>query len=80
MGVVVDFNMEKIIMLSLLIFSANMFGQNVQTVKTVAYSFIVQDTPSQLFTMRQFNQNYLSTYRLLARGLNSVTKKDTFQI
>ncbi len=75
MGVMVDFNMEKIIMLSLLIFSANMFGQNVQTEKTVAYSFIVQDTPSQLFTMRQFNQSYLSTYRLLARGLNSVTKK-----
>ncbi|MEQ8471732.1 MAG: hypothetical protein RIC35_11125 [Marinoscillum sp.] len=38
------------------------------------YSFIIQDSPSRLFTMRQFNQGYLSGYRLLARGLNSNIK------
>ena len=35
-----------------------------------SYSFIMQDSPSRLFTMRQFNQNYLSTYRFLTNELN----------
>lgn len=34
------------------------------------YSFIVQDTPSQLFTMRQFNESYLSGYRMLSKELD----------
>lgn len=38
----------------------------------VDYNFIIQDTPSQLFTMRQFNDNYFSTYRLFARGLDEI--------
>lgn len=40
------------------------------------YSFIIQDRPSQLFTMRQSNQDYLSAYRLFARGLNRVSKSE----
>jgi len=40
------------------------------------YSFIIQDSPSVLFTMRQFNQNYLSGYRLFARELNHVAKDE----
>ena len=31
--------------------------------KTV-YSFIIQDSPARLFTMRQFDEDYLSGYRL----------------
>jgi hypothetical protein len=38
----------------------------------VDYNFIIQDTPSQLFTMRQFNENYFSAYRLFARGLDEL--------
>lgn len=30
------------------------------------YSFIIQDTPARLFTMRQFDENYLSGYRLFS--------------
>lgn len=37
---------------------------------TSRYSFIIQDSPSRLFTMRQFDQAYLSGYRILARELN----------
>jgi hypothetical protein len=44
--------------------------------KMTNYSFIIRDAPSQLFTMRQFNQNYLSGYRLFARELYSVTGND----
>ena len=40
------------------------------------YSFIIQDSPSVLFTMRQFNQNYISAYRLFARELNHVAKDE----
>ncbi|HEY3370310.1 MAG TPA: hypothetical protein VGK10_05640 [Prolixibacteraceae bacterium] len=40
------------------------------------YSFIVRDSPSQLFSMRQFNQNYISGYRLLTRQLYSITGHD----
>ena len=38
--------------------------------KKISYSFILQDTPSSLFSMRQFNQNYLSGYRFLNLQLN----------
>lgn len=40
------------------------------------YSFIIQDSPSRHFTMRQINRSYLSGYRLFARSLYSVTKND----
>ena len=34
------------------------------------YPFILRDSPPRLFTMRQFDENYLSGYRLLADLLN----------
>lgn len=33
------------------------------------YSFIIQDSPARLFTMRQFNQDYLSGYQLYSKML-----------
>lgn len=36
------------------------------------YSFIIKDSPPSLFTMKQFNQNYLSLYRLSVNELNKV--------
>jgi len=53
----------------------NAFAQS-DSLKLTDYSFIVRDSPSQLFTMRQFDANYLSGYRLFARELYSVTKND----
>lgn len=41
------------------------------------YSFIVMDEPAQLFTMRQFDESYLSLYRLLVRGLDGRVGKKT---
>ena len=32
--------------------------------------FIIKDSPPSLFTMKQFNQNYLSLYRLSVNELN----------
>lgn len=34
------------------------------------YPFIIKDSPPSLFTMKQFNQNYLSVYRLSVNELN----------
>lgn len=41
------------------------------------YSFIIQDSPSSLFTMRQFNENYLSLYRLTVNELNGIVSTKT---
>lgn len=64
--------------LSLLFVSISYFAftQEDSLKRTLEYSFILQDTPSQLFTMRQTNQSYLSGYRLLARGLYATCKND----
>ncbi|MCF8370714.1 MAG: hypothetical protein K9H64_03765 [Bacteroidales bacterium] len=51
-------------------------AQKDSLIETRDYSFVIQDSPSQLFTMRQFNESYLSGYRLFARGLNNVSKND----
>ncbi len=68
--------MKKIFLLLLISPVLNSFGQTDTLKTTKNYSFIIQDSPSQLFTMRQFNQSYLSSYRLFARGLYSVTKNE----
>lgn len=34
------------------------------------YSFIIQDSPARLFTIRQMDEDYLSTYRLISTTLN----------
>jgi hypothetical protein len=47
------------------------FAQKDSTQYVRNYSFLIQDSPAQLLTMRQMNQSYLSAYRLFARGLNS---------
>ncbi len=45
-------------------------GEEKDSIKTFSigqkaiYSFIIQDSPARLFTMRQFNEDYLSGYRL----------------
>ncbi len=47
------------------------FSQSDSISSVPTYSFIVQDSPSLLFSMRQFNQNYLSAYRLFAQGMDA---------
>jgi len=68
--------MKKLFLLLLFLPSLHSFGQKDSLARTSDYSFIIQYSPSQLFTMRQFNQNYLSGYRLLARGLQSISKNE----
>lgn len=52
------------------------FSQQDTLKQTPEYSFIIQDSPAQLFSMRQFNQGYLSGYRLFAKGLYSVSRNE----
>lgn len=66
--------MKKTFFLLLLLPCLNSFGQKDSLTTTTDYSFLIKDSPSQLFTMRQFNQTYLSGYRLFARGLYSTSK------
>ncbi len=61
--------MNKTAAISMLfVFSASMaFGQNDTTTDLDRkYPFIIRDSPARLFTMRQFNQDYLSGYRLFS--------------
>ncbi|MBN1560696.1 hypothetical protein JW998_10630 [candidate division KSB1 bacterium] len=52
------------------------FAQTNDAERVMDYSFIIQDSPAQLFTMRQVNQSYLSGYRLLVRGLYAASPDD----
>jgi len=65
--------MKKLFILVLLTLAfSNLYAKSDSTAKPTDYSFIIQDSPAQLFTMKQFDQCYLSAYRLFARGLNRV--------
>mgnify|MGYP006282368169 CR=1 FL=1 len=69
--------MRKFIVLPFVLFIV--FHANAQddTINyTSDYAFIMQDSPTQLFTMRQFNQSYLSGFRLLSKGLYSSINND----
>jgi hypothetical protein len=59
--------------LLLLFFIASVNLKTAETSTSIEYNFILQDSPAQLFTMRQFNQTYLSGYRLMARGINAAS-------
>lgn len=48
--------------------NSNNYSDSLLQVKE--YSFIIKDSPPSLFTMKQFNQNYLSLYRLSVNELN----------
>ena len=39
--------------------------------KKAIYSFIIQDSPARLFTMRQFDEDFLSGYRLYSRQMGN---------
>lgn len=47
---------------------------------TKTYNFIIIDSPAKLFTMRQFNQNYISAYRIFSKEMDSLfeNKKYSF--
>lgn len=72
----IDFYRYICLLFCLLIVHLNLYSQKNDTVNTKisSYNFIIQDSPSRLFTMRQFNVNYLSAYRFLNNELNKITK------
>ncbi len=69
--------MKKIILSSLFVFISTVliFAKNrndtINLMGNSSYSLIIQDSPIKLFTMRQFNQNYLSIYRYISDQLYS---------
>lgn len=68
--------MKKVAIFILLLGCVQGFSQSDSLRKYTDYSFLIQDSPAQLFTMRQVNQSYLSSYRLFAKGLYSASKND----
>lgn len=56
------------LMSAVLIFATNR-NDTINLNSKSSYSLIIQDSPTKLFTMRQFNQNYLSTYRYISDQL-----------
>ncbi len=69
--------MRKLTLYFLLLPFLQVSGQKDTLREFTDYSFIIQDSPSQLFTMRQVNQSYLSVYRLFARGIYSATQNES---
>ncbi len=66
--------MKKILTLLLISIYSKAFGQ--ESINTIIeYPLIIQDSPAQLFTMDQFNTNYLSLYRLLSHELDQNTNR-----
>ena len=45
--------------------------QHFSVSKKSIYSFIIQDSPAKLFTMRQFDEDFLSGYRLYSRQMGN---------
>jgi hypothetical protein len=61
-------HLSLFIFLVLLCYGSPHAQKNAESAKE--YSFIIVDSPASLFTMRQFNENYLSSYRLLSSSLD----------
>lgn len=71
--------MKKIIIVIFFIFTDICFLfalENTDTInsKRRSYEFIIQDSPANLFSMRQFNQNYLTSYRYVSECLSDKKK------
>ena len=62
--------MKKILFLLFWLLIIESFGQNKQPAST-SYPFTLVGDPARLYSMRQFNQNYLSCYRLSTRVLEN---------
>lgn len=58
----------------LLVSNVHFFAQEVDSTKKSVleknYPFIIQDSPAKLYTMKQFSQDYLSSYRILSSVLD----------
>lgn len=68
--------MKKFLLFIFLLPIVQVYGQKDTLRGYTDYSLLIQDSPSQLFTMRQVNQSYLSGYRLFAKELYTVSKND----
>lgn len=62
------------LMSAVLIFATNRID-TINLNSKSSYPFIIQDSPAGSFSMRQFNQNYLSSYRYLSDKLYSNTPR-----
>jgi len=63
-----------LLIILILVSNVSLFAQDADSTKIINqgknYPFIFQDTPARLFTMRQFNVDYLSSYRILSTALD----------
>lgn len=57
-----------------LLFASTLNSQVDSSFTEKEYDFYLMDAPTRLFTMRQFNQNYLSAYRIITRKINENSK------
>lgn len=67
--------MKKEVFIFILIFShITLFAQedSMRITKEKEYSFIIEDSPAKLFTMRQMNESSLSVYRIAIGEINKV--------
>jgi hypothetical protein len=74
-----NFSKYICLLVCLLAVHINLYSQTPDTLKAKInfYDLIIQDSPAGLTTMRQFNGNYLSVYRLLSNELYKNVKPKT---
>lgn len=68
-------NRKLFIVIFLLSCALHSFAQRLDSIPHKDYSFSLMDAPSSLWSMQQFNQNYLSSYRLFSKHLNDLLPK-----
>jgi hypothetical protein len=66
-----------LIIISFLIGCCKINGQT-DTSQVKNYDFIIMDSPAKLFTMRQFDQDYISLYRIASNQLNKAIENKRY--
>lgn len=68
-------SLKKIFLLILFVLQNNYtFGQDSTLISTTNYSIVMMDSPAKLFTMRQFNESYVSFYGFFSKSLHTHIK------
>ena len=66
---------KSIFLLIIFVLQGNyILGQDSTLAPTTHYSIVVMDSPAKLFTMRQFNETYVSFYGYFSKSLHTHVK------
>lgn len=70
--------MKKVFIIILFCIGCCQINGQTDTSQVKNYDFIIMDSPARLFTMRQFDQDYMSFYRIASNQLNKVIENKKY--